>query len=64
MRDFELNEEDLDFLMGGVHDPKISKEKLEQLYKLKEEAIKLQQSLETNELTEEELNNVKAGIRR
>lgn len=63
----ELSLEELDNVLAGsptLEGRKINKEKLEELYKLREKAKDLQQELQSNELSLEELDEIKAGFRR
>lgn len=63
----ELSLEELDKVQAGsptIEGREISKEKLEELYKLREKAKDLQQELQNGELSLEELDEIKAGFRR
>lgn len=67
MKKDELSLEELDNVLAGsptLEGREISKEKLEELYKLREKAKDLQQELQNGELSLEELDEIKAGFRR
>lgn len=63
----ELSLEELDEVLAGspnLEGREISKQKLEELYKLRDKAKELQKDLQSDELSLEELDEIKAGFRR
>lgn len=67
MKKDELSLKELDEVLAGsptVEGREISKQKLEELYKLRDKAKELQKDLQSDELSLEELDEIKAGFRR